>query len=63
MKAEKYLLKHIAEHNLSLERIKQETGIDLQAQAEEGKELQADDFLRLCVYLGITVEEVSDQIL
>lgn len=63
MKAERYLLEYIQEHAISAKRVEQDTGIDLQRMVEEGKELRADKFIELCLYLGITPDEVSDQVL
>lgn len=63
MKAEKYLLEYVLEHNMSSKRIEADTGIDIEKIVLEEQELMADQFLNLCVYLNITPEEVSDQIL
>ncbi|MBR1864918.1 MAG: hypothetical protein IJ801_00255 [Lachnospiraceae bacterium] len=63
MKVERYLLEYIREHRISARRMEQDTGINLQHFVEEGKELRADEFIELCLYLGITPDEVSDQIL
>lgn len=63
MKAEKYLLEYVREHNMSSKGIEADTGINLEKIVLEEQELMADEFLRLCVYLNITPEEISDQIL
>lgn len=63
MKAEKYLLEHIMRHDISMEKVEQDTGINVKKVLYEEKELQADDFFSLCVYLGVTPDEISDQIL
>ncbi len=63
MKAEKYLLEHISNHNISVEQIEKDTGINIENMVRQKKELSAGDFLELCLYLGITPEEVGDQIL
>ncbi len=63
MKAENYLLQHIIQHDISIEKVEKDTGINIKHVVCEGKELIADDFIGLCIYLGITPEEVSDQIL
>lgn len=62
MKAEKYIIKYIREHDISFQRVKQDTGLDLLLLEHGNDNLLADDFLRLCLYLGITPEEISDQI-
>lgn len=63
MKAEQYILNYMTEHDVLNEKVKQETGIDMVEITKDNKELLADDFLKLCMYLGITPEEISDQIL
>ena len=63
MKTERYIQKYITEHNISTDNIKKDTGLDLNFIFENDGNLLADDFLRLCVYLGITPEEIGDQIL
>ena len=63
MKTEKYLLQHMLKHHLSLEKMEMDTGINIEKFVSEQRELKADEFLRLCVYLNITPEEVSDQII
>jgi len=63
MKAEKYLLQHVLEHQISSQKIEADTGINIEKVVSEKQELMADDFLRLCVYLDVTPEEISDQIL
>lgn len=62
MKAEKYLLKYMKDHGISTSTVMDETGIFLGEHRDSINGLMADDFLRLCLYLGITPEEVSDQI-
>lgn len=63
MKAERYILQYIKDHNISSETIKKDIGLDLDKILKKDGNLLADDFLRLCVYLGITPEEIGDQIL
>ena len=63
MKTERYIQNYITEHNISTDIIKKDTGLDLKLIFENDGNLMADDFLRLCVYLGITPEEIGDQIL
>lgn len=63
MKAERYIQQYIKEHNISYEAIKKDIGLDLDKILKKDGNLLADDFLRLCVYLGITPEEIGDQIL
>lgn len=63
MKAEKYIIEYIREHNISFQKVKRDTGLDLISLERHNNNLLADDFLRLCLYLGITPEEISDQIL
>lgn len=63
MKTEKYLLQHMLEHHISSQKMEADTGINIEKLVSEKQELMADDFLRLCVYLHVTPEEISDQIL
>ncbi len=63
MRAEKYLLQHIRQHNISVKQIEKDTGINLETYVQEGRELLSDDFCTICIYLGISADEVSDQIL
>lgn len=63
MKAEKYLLQHVLEHNISSEKMEADTGINIEKIVSENRELVADDFATLCAYLNVTPEEVSDQII
>jgi DNA-binding Xre family transcriptional regulator len=61
MYAEKYILEDIERRNLSLDKIKEETGIDVAVLMEEGQELTALDFLNLCIYLRISPEDIRDR--
>ena len=63
MKVEQYILQYMKDHDISNEKVKNETGIDILSLLSEKKELLADDFLKLCIYFGITPEEISDQVL
>lgn len=63
MKTEKYLLQHIVNNHISLEQIENDTGINIEQMVRRKKDLKAGEFLALCTYLGITPEEVGDQIL
>lgn len=63
MKAEKYLLQYVLEHNISSEKIEADTGINIEKIVSENRELVSDDFATLCTYLNVTPEEVSDQII
>lgn len=63
MRVESYLWKYVRQNGIAADKVAMETGIDLEAMIGEGKELVTDEFLELCAYLGITPDEVSDQIL
>ena len=63
MRVEQYLLEYIRQHHLSEEQVERDTGTNLQLLIDQGRELVADEFLHICNYLGITPDEVSDQIL
>jgi hypothetical protein len=63
MYAEKYILEDIERRNLSVDKIKEETGIDVTVLMDEGQELTALDFLNLCVYLRISPEDIRESML
>lgn len=63
MKAENYLLQHILDHNISLVKIEDDIGVNLNGVVSKGKELSADEFMTLCVYLGISADEVKNKVL
>lgn len=63
MKAENYLYNYISECNISVEQVKNDIGIDIEKILSGKNELMVDEFLRLCIYLKITPEEVISQIL
>lgn len=63
MKAEKYLLDYIVSHHISLERIMNDTGIDIEKRVRLKQDLIAEEFLTLCTYLGIRPEDIGEQIL
>lgn len=62
MKAENYLLQYILDHNISLAKIEDDTGINLNGVVSKGKDLLADEFVILCVYLGISPDEVKNRV-
>ena len=45
MKAENYLLQHILDHNISLVKIEDDIGVNLNGVVSKGKELSADEFI------------------
>jgi hypothetical protein len=61
MYAEKYILEDIERRNISLDKIKEETGIDVTVLMDEGQELNALDFLNLCIYLRISPEDIGNR--
>lgn len=63
MKAEKYLLDYVVNHDISIAQIEKDIGINIEKRVNEEQDLIASEFLMLCTYLGITPEEVSDHIL
>lgn len=63
MKTEKYLLEHITSHHIPVEQVENDIGINIEQLVREERDLKADEFLTLCVYLGITPEEISDRII
>lgn len=63
MKAENYILQYILQHNISLVRIEDDTGINLNNVVCKGKDLLADEFITLCVYLGISPDDIRNKVL
>lgn len=63
MYAEKYILRHIEECNISENKVKEDTGIDLERLREQEMELTAGEFFELCVYLDLSPDEVLDWVL
>lgn len=62
MKAEKYLLDYIVNHNITLEQIKKDTGINIGDLADGKEELMADEFIKLCIYLGVDPDDVMNTV-
>ncbi len=62
MKAEKYLLKYMTQSNMNLEDVRNDLGFDV-TKLRENEELLADEFVRLCVYLGINPDDVMNEVL
>jgi len=60
MKAEKYLLEYMIRSNTNLCDVQDELGIDVK-KLENNEELFADEFVRLCVYLGINPDDVMNE--
>ncbi len=63
MKAEKYLLNYIINSNLSTEQVKSDIGIDIAEVVHNNDELMAEEFLKMCVYLGINPEDVMHAVI
>lgn len=63
MKTEKYLLEHMNSHHIPVKQVENDVGINMEQLVREEKDLKADEFLSLCVYLGIEPEEISDHIM
>lgn len=62
MKAEKYLFDYMIKTNISMERVKKDLGIDIQALVNNKKELMADELIRLCIYLGINPDDMMNEL-
>ncbi len=62
MKAENYLLEYILKSDISTERIKSDIGIDIAERVHSNGELMADEFMQMCIYLGINPDDVMNEI-
>ncbi len=62
MKAERYLLDYILKNGISVERIHREMGLDMELICKEKKELSADDFVHLCIYLEVNPDDIMKSI-
>lgn len=58
-----YILQYMKEHHILSSTLSRETGISEEKLVPEYKEaLLADEFLRLCVYLKLSPEEIAERI-
>ena len=58
-----YILQYMKEHHILSSTLSRETGISVEKLVPEYKEaLLADEFLRLCVYLKLSPEEIAVKI-
>ena len=58
-----YILQYMKEHHILSSTLSRETGISEEKLVSEYKEaLLADEFLRLCVYLKLSPEEIAIKI-
>lgn len=62
MKAEKYLMDHIMQSGISMSQVKKDLGIDMEGLFKNNGELMADEFMRLCIYLGVNPDDVMNSI-
>lgn len=60
MKAEQYLLNYIEQSHISKDRVREVIGIDLERIIEEQQDLDADDFIRMCLFLGVNPDDVMN---
>lgn len=60
MYAEKYILDYVEKYSVSKNKIKEETGIDLDVVEKHHLELAAGDFLNLCLYLKLSPEDIKE---
>lgn len=62
MKAEKYLFDYMIKSNIPMERVKKDVGIDVQALVSSKTELMADEFIQLCIYLGVNPDDMMNEL-
>jgi len=63
MKAEKYLLDYIEQSHISKERVREVIGIDIENLVKNHQDLEADEFIRMCVFLGVNPDDVMNAII
>lgn len=63
MYTERYILRYIEERKVSMDKVKEDTGIDLEKLKEKEMELTASEFFELCVYLSLSPEDVLNWVL
>lgn len=63
MKAEKYLLDYMKQYSITPKKMKNDIGIDMEIFIDGKDELMADEFIRACIYLGVSPDEVLKAIL
>ncbi len=63
MKAEKYLLEYIEKSHISKERVREVVGIDIERCVANQQDLGADEFIRMCVCLGVNPDDVMNALL
>ncbi|MDE6435728.1 MAG: hypothetical protein K2L07_16080 [Lachnospiraceae bacterium] len=63
MYTERYILRYIEERKVSMNKVKEDTGIDLERLKEKEMELTAGEFFELCVYLSLSPEDVLNWVL
>lgn len=62
MKAERYLLGYIMKSDIPVDRVKSDIGIDIAEVVRNNRELMADEFIQMCIYLGINPDDVMNEI-
>lgn len=60
MKAEQYLLNYIEQSHISKDWVREVIGVDLEIIIEEQQDMDADDFIRMCLLLGVNPDDVMN---
>lgn len=63
MKAERYLLNYIERHNISHQQVEKVAGINMQDYVNNQKELNADEFMKLCIFLGVNPDDIMRDVI
>ncbi len=63
MKAEQYLIDYMLESNISMNQVEVDMGINLETMIRNKEELRADDFVSLCIYLGVNPDDVMNTVI
>lgn len=60
MKTEKYIMDHISQHNISLEKVTKHTGVNMKAVFNQEQELKADELAAVCYYLKLDADKMMN---
>lgn len=63
MYVERYILNYVERCHLSRDKIREDIGIDLEKIDRNQLELTAEEFIKLCMYLQLSPEEITEWML
>lgn len=62
MKAEQYLIEYMEQNNISVKQLERDMGLNLEKMLRNEQELNTDEFMTLCMYLGVDADDVMNSI-